>query len=450
MQTTIRAAAIILLLVAAIPTFSGENKRMSKIAATPPMGWNSYDAFGGRVTEEHVKANADYVAKYMNKCGWEYVVIDIAWYAEYSAPMPAYDIASLNIDEYGRVIPSPTLFPSSTNGRGFKPLADYIHAKGLKFGIHIMRGIPRVAVKQNTPVLGSKAKAADIANTKGICWWWEHTYGVDATKDGAQAYYDSIIKLYADWGVDFIKADDTSRPYHKGEIDMINAAIRKCSRPIVLSLSPGPTKLASADQVTEDANMWRLSADLWDRWGDIYKSFDYAEQWNPHRSPGHWPDLDMLPLGKLEVLPAEDGPERWSRLTHDEQITTMTLWVIFRSPLMVGGDMPQNDEWTKSLLTNAEVLDITQRSLNNRQLYRTKTRAAWVADGPKGVHYLALFNMGIRATTPLVALSQMGLTGRFAVRDLWARQDLGEVGSAVSSRVPSHGARLLKLTPVLP
>ena len=417
-------------------------------APTPPMGWNSFDAFGGRATEGHIIANADYLAEHLKCFGWEYVVIDIAWYADYATAEPAYAISALHMDDHGRLIPSPKRFPSSSGGKGLKPLADHIHAKGLKFGIHIMRGIPRVAVERNTPVLGSSARAADVADKTGTCHWWEHMYGVDPARDGARAYYDSIVRLYAEWGVDFIKADDMSRPYYPGEIELLAGAIERCGRQIVLSLSPGPTQLANASHVKSHANMWRLSADLWDKWPDILKAFDYAEQWNPYRQPGHWPDLDMLPLGRLEILPAERGPKRWTLLTPDEQITMMTLWSIFRSPLMVGGDLPSMDDWTLSLLANKEVLDVARSSFDNRQLYRTDEEAAWTARGPRGQTCLALFNLRGKSAEVSVELEQLGLAGRTHVRDLWSQADIGDARLRLAAKVPAHGARLFRLRDV--
>ena len=186
------------------------------------MGWNSFDCFGGRAREEHIEANADYIAQHLKQHGWEYVVVDIAWYVEYDKSLLAHAISCLTYDAYSRLVPSTSAFPSSGGGKGFKPLADYVHGKGLKFGIHIMRGIPKVAADQNMPILGTRVKAGAIADKENLCPWWEHMYGVAPSKDGAQQYYNSILELYAQWGVDFIKADDMSRPFHKGEIDSVS------------------------------------------------------------------------------------------------------------------------------------------------------------------------------------------------------------------------------------
>ena len=173
----------------------------------PPMGWNSWDCYGDSVNEEQLLANAAALAK-LKDCGWQYVVCDIQW-SEPTADGYAYhNFAELCMDEYSRLIPSPERFPSAANGAGFRPIADKIHAMGLKFGIHIMRGIPRQAVHRNTPLFGTAATARDVAQQYSICPWNTDMYGVDPDREGAQAYYDSLLALYAEWGVDYIKCDD--------------------------------------------------------------------------------------------------------------------------------------------------------------------------------------------------------------------------------------------------
>ena len=170
------------------------------VAPTPPMGWSSYDAYCGDVTEQEVKANADYMAQRMARYGWKYVVVDYYWYFSHTQPNQEQEKWEFNMDEYGRLVPAPNRFPSAAHGQGFKPLADYIHSKGLKFGIHIMRGIPRAAVKKNLPILGTSAHAKDVADTGNACSWSTAMYGVDVSKPAGQAYYDSIVALYAKWG----------------------------------------------------------------------------------------------------------------------------------------------------------------------------------------------------------------------------------------------------------
>lgn len=358
-------------------------------AQTPPMGWNSWDCFGTTVTEDQTKAQADYMAAHLKVHGWQYIVVDIQWY-EPGARGHAYKPgASLVMDGYGRLQPAPNRFPSAADGSGFKSLADYVHGLGLKLGVHLMRGIPRQAVEKNLPVLGTEFHAQDIADRNSICPWNPDMYGVDMTKPGAQAYYDSVFALFASWGVDYVKVDDISRPYdeHQAEIEAIQKAIDHTGRPIVLSLSPGATALSAAGHVREHANLWRISDDFWDRWLPVREQFARLAQWNEFRKPGAWPDADMLPFGVLDL------GKRATRFTPDEQRTVMTLWSIARSPLMHGGDMTETDAFTLSLLTNDEVLVVNQHSENNRPLFERDDLIAWTADVPgSNDKYLAVFN----------------------------------------------------------
>ena len=421
-------------------------------AKTPPMGWNSWDCYGPTVTEQEVKANADYMAEHLKQYGWEYVVVDIRWFVEntkahgYNQRDPKYVM-----DDLGRFMPAANRFPSAADEKGFKPLADYIHAKGLKFGIHIMRGIPVLAVKTNTRILGTHVRAADIYSPRMQCRWLKDMYTVDAKKEGAQAYYDSIFQLYASWDVDYVKVDDLSRPYHREEIELIRNAIDKCGRPIVLSTSPGATSLDMADHIRQNANLWRISDDFWDRWQDIVEMFERCKNWEPYVGPGHWPDADMLPLGRISIR-GERGDDRRTRLTGDEQYTLMSLWSIFRSPLMFGGDLPSNDDFTLSLITNDEVLAVNQNSMNNKELFNRQGHIAWIADVPNtGEKYLALFNThdpgdGKAKTEPIkVTFKEIGLTGSCLVRDLWAKRDLGVFTDEFTAQIPFHGAGLYRI-----
>jgi alpha-galactosidase len=379
-------------------------------AQTPPMGWNSWDSYGSSVTEPEVRANAEYMANNLSQYGWEYVVVDIRWYVSnenahsYNQTNPIY-----NYDANGRLLPAANRFSSADGGAGgnlgFKPLADYMHSLGLKFGIHLMRGINQDVWNANLPIANSNYTTQDIQRNTwsggGVdtgATWLHDNYGMEKTA-AAQAYYDSMFDLYASWGVDYVKIDDMLRDfahpndsYYADEIEMVRTAIDKTGRPMVLSLSPGAAPLAQADHLSDNANLWRITNDLWDNWGNVYDMFARANEWTPYRGDGRWPDNDMLPLGRLGIR-GHVGSDRMSNLTHNEQRTLMSLWSISRSPLMFGGDLPSNDAFTLSLLTNPEVIEVTQHSSNNRQLFRTNDHVAWVADAPNGGKYLALFNL---------------------------------------------------------
>jgi alpha-galactosidase len=362
-----------------------------KWATTPPMGWNSWDCYGPTVAESEVKANADYMAEKLKKFGWNYIIVDIRWYVEndksggYNQTDPIYVL-----DEYGRMTPALNRFPSAADGKGFKPLADYVHSKGLKFGIHMMRGIPVIAVNKNTPILGSQAKAQDIYSPEGQCMWLRDMYTIVAGKPGAQEYYNSVFQLYASWGLDFVKVDDLSG--RTKEIEMVRKAIDNCGRPIVISISPGGDRPETIEFLKNNVNMFRTSNDFWDNWPQLKNQFSVLERWIGLGITGCYPDGDMLPLGKIG-LRAERGEPRWSGFTKDEQYTLMTLFSIFRSPLMFGGDLPSNDEFTLSLISNKDVLNVNQKSANGKQIFREDDLIAWSADDPKtGDKYLALFN----------------------------------------------------------
>jgi len=416
-------------------------------AATPPMGWNSWDCFGPTVTESEVKANADYMARYLKQYGWNDVVVDIRWYVSndkahgYNQTDAAY-----NIDEYGRFIPAVNRFPSSADGKGFKPLADYLHSKGLKFGIHILRGIPKTAVEKNLPVKGADVKAKDIYSTKELCTWISDMYTVDSSKKGAQEYYNSLFDLYASWGVDFVKVDDLSRPYHRAEIDMIRKAIDQCGRKIVLSASPGETPIANAADIQQHANMWRVIDDFWDDWQPLKEHFAIFGRWNKWRIAGAWPDGDMLPLGRIGIR-AERGEPRMTRFTKDEQYTLMTLWCICKSPLMFGGNLPDNDAFTLSLLTNKDVLDVLNKSSNNKPLIDNENYAVWTADetGTKA-KYIAVFNKTDAGTTLNIDLKEIGFSSATA-KDLWSGKRPGGFSSSLKTDVNKHGARLFRISP---
>ena len=376
------------------------------IAQHPPMGWNSWDCYGAAVTEDIVRQNAKYMATHLKPYGWEYVVVDIQWYQP-TATNHAYEAFScLDMDEYGRLIPAVGRFPSSANGAGFKPLADYIHSLGLKFGIHIMRGLPRMAAHKHLPIKDSPYFCHQAADPNSICVWNPDMYGLRSKTEAARDYYNSIFQLYAEWGVDFIKCDDIAReyPHCQREIEIISEACRASGRDMVLSLSPGPAPLEQAEHLKKYANMWRITDDFWDEWRLLKAMFERAGKWCIHAAPGHWPDADMLPLGALRQC---DNPDDWTRFTQAEQRTMMTLWSMMRSPLMIGGEMTKNDAFTLSLLQNADVLNIGKESFCGHPLWTTEAESVWVAprrDG-QGV-YVALFNLSEEERTVSVAATQ--------------------------------------------
>jgi alpha-galactosidase len=403
------------------------------LAATPPMGWNSWDGYGTTINEEQVRANADWFAKHLKPFGWQYVVVDMEWFVTNPTPDGNSKHSLYTLDANGRYTPAENRFPSAAGGKGFKPIADYVHSLGLKFGIHILRGIPKKAVEANSPIAGSSFHASDAADKNETCPWNPDNYGADASKPAAQAYYDSIANLYASWGVDLIKVDCiSSHPYRGEEIRMLSSALAKTGRPIVLSLSPGPAPIEKTEEMRQYAQMWRISNDIWDLWhSDVEYPQGLGDQfvnilkWSGIARPGHWPDADMLPLGYLGPAPGWGKP-RQCQLTHDEQRTLMTLWSIFPSPLMIGGDLTKADDWTESLLTNKEILAVDQESVANRAAVATFSTFVLTAETPAhDAYYLAAFN---RTESPMdltYSWKELGFNeGEYSVRDLWEHKDL--------------------------
>lgn len=418
-------------------------------AQTPPMGWNSWDCYGPTVEEKEVKANANYMASHLKKYGWEYVVVDIRWYVEndkaggYNQKDPRYVI-----DQYGRYQPAVNRFPSATNENGFKSLAAYIHKKGLKFGIHIMRGIPRIAVDKKLAIEGTEGITADqISSKNNLCKWLSDNYTIDATKKGAQEYYNSIFKLYASWGVDFVKVDDLSAPfYHADEIELIHNAIMNCGRNIVFSTSPGATPIANASHISNNANMWRMVDDVWDNWKQIAHIFEVCKQWYPFINNGTWPDCDMIPLGRLSIR-GEVGESRMTRLNKVEQYSLMTLFTIFRSPLFFGGDLPSNDAFTLSLLTNKEVLQMHKESTDVHLLYQEDGKIA-ISSKNNSTHetYLALFNVSDNPSLSLkVNFTDLKLKGKIKISNLWSGKELGAFQESFTQNLSAHESVLIKL-----
>ena len=422
-------------------------------AGSPPMGWNSWDGYGTTINEEQVKANADWLARNLKPYGWQYVVVDMEWFVRNPTPEGNSKSSIYSMDTAGRYTPAENRFPSAAGGAGFKPIGDYIHSLGLKFGIHILRGIPKKAVEENLPIAGSSLRAGAAAQREDTCPWNPDNFGTNPANPASQAYYDSIASLYAAWGVDLIKVDCiSSNPYKSEDIRMISEALGKTGRPIVLSLSPGPAPFDKTEEMGKYAQMWRISNDIWDLWHStepypqgLGDQFQNMLKWAGVGQTGRWPDADMLPLGYLGPAPGWGQP-RQCRLTHDEQRTLMSLWAIFPSPLMIGGDLTKADAWTISLLTNPEVLAVDQHSKGNRAVVSRGDLAAFVAEREsEGGYDLALFNRSESLQKIKYSWEQLGLPQKtYTVRDLWERQDRGE-SMVLAVDLPPHASILYAL-----
>ena len=411
------------------------------------MGWNSWDCYGAAVTEDIVRKNADFMAKHLKKYGWEYITVDIQWYEPNAKTHEYTPFAKLCIDEYSRVIPAENRFPSSAGGKGFAPLAEYVHSLGLKFGIHIMRGIPRQAVYERTKIKGTDKTAADVAKTDSICAWNTDMYGVDPAKPCAKEYYDSIFELYASWGVDFVKCDDIARelPKEESELIMLSDSLKGCGRDMVLSLSPGPALLEKAELYKQVSNMWRITDDFWDNWQLLYNMFERCEKWAPHNGAGHWADADMLPIGYIKQ---DYSPDITTQFTKDEQVTMLTLWSIFRSPLIIGGEMTKFDDFTMSLLTNEGILKMHRNARHSHQVWRREMNGSeivlWTAADAEGCQYAALFNIGENAADISVPLTELEIYEAKDITELWSNESFH--ADNIRADLAPHSARAYYLS----
>jgi hypothetical protein len=462
--------------IAAMAAFLSAGAQVVNVADAPPMGWNSWDAYGLTVTEAQFRENATVLKNRLAPAGWRYAVIDEGWFFENPEDRGTPEKLHYALDPFGRYVPVPARFPSAGDGAaitvtvpanaklaatientGFTALADWVHAQGLMFGIHIVRGIPRASVERNLPIAGSGFHAKDAADTTDACPWDPTNWGVKQNLAG-QAWYDSLLKQYAEWGVDLLKVDCIgSHPYKEDEIDMIRQAIDRTGRPIVLSLSPGPMALEHAQEVGSMANMWRISDDEWDLWSaaegkdfpqGVKDQFARLAAWQPFAKAGNWPDADMLAIGELKPHPGWGEP-RTSRLTYDEQKTLLTLWAIAKSPLIVGANLTLMDNKTLVLLTNPDVIALDQEGSGEFEAKHEGAMIAWRTSLPKEREALAIFNTGdtpLRVQRDFADFDPDLGTRHWKVTDAWAAQELGHQRGVDATLAP-HACLLLMLTP---
>ena len=433
-------SAFLALALSTSPLFAAD------IASRPPMGWNSWDSYGLRINEQQFRDNVAVLARDLKPFGWTYAVIDEGWFMENPEDRPTPEKLRYAFDGNGRYVPVASRFPT-----GFVALGKFVHDQGLAFGIHIVRGIPRLSAEANPVIAGSRFHLTDAADTADSCPWDPTNWGVKDNEAG-QAWYDSLIAQYADWGVDLLKVDCISdHPHKTAEIAMIHRAIEKSGRPILLSLSPGPTAPDLAASLPQVAQMWRISDDVWDYWNNqkewprsVKGQFDLAAAWAPFAHAGSWPDADMLPLGHLGPYP-DVGSARQTRLSHDEQRSMVTLWAMARSPLILGANLTRLDDWTKSLITNRDVIAIDQAGRHGRRAAQEAQLVAWTAEGPDDSFYLALFNIGEEAASVSHGFDFYDLpAGSYRLRDLWNGTDL-PLTREIHASVAPHGVMLYRL-----
>ena len=442
--------------------------------SAPPMGWNSFDSYGTYLYEDAAMKNLEAFAEKLAPHGYEYFVIDAGWFGEYDlVPGTFYPkekhAKKLNINEYGLLQPSKTYFPN-----GLQPIIDRCHELGLKFGIHIMRGIPRMSVERNTPIKGTNYHAQDIVDTTSICKWCPQNYGVDMTRPGAQAFYDSWIGQLADWGVDFIKADDIV-PF-PAEVEAVAKAIKKSGRNILLSLSPGGFVDDSQLDFFKLGNMLRVTHDIWDEQIGLDQCFKAWRKWQGKEDANFFIDMDMIPFGELQVMnPVPEGLtgnesnteikqmkkegklkniellsgkgfHRQSQFTQDEMRTFITMRALAASPLMMGGNLLTVDDFSLSLLTNAEMIACNQNAVIGHLKYDQDKIEIWNTPKQNGNDgWIGIFNRNAEKSQQYVlSASELGLTDeKYSLKDIWGNSELSFNQEIL---VPANGVIFIKYT----
>jgi hypothetical protein len=437
-----------LLLSAALPVCA-ENP-----APTPPMGWSEWDSYGLTITERDFRANAAVLAG-LRHYGWQYAMLDAGWYEDDPANTQRSD-RRYQLDGNGRLIPAVNRFPSAADGKGFRQLADWLHARGLKLGIHVMLGIPRQAVERDDLMAGSTFRAADAADTTQTCPWDREFFAVRDNAAG-QAWYDSIAKQYANWGVDLIKLGCVSdQPFRSSEIRQVSEAIRETRRPMVLSLSPGPPPPEDSDFVGKYSQMWRVSVEHWDLWATpknkngfpigLRDEFDILAKWASFVKRGNWVDSDALPNGWLGPHPAW-GEARFSRLTQDEQRSEFTLWAFARAPLIEGANLTRLDPFTRALMTDRMLLDVDQHARETHPIkelppgwQQVRVWEAKTAVSNRSRNLFAFFNLSDTSVHLHARWTELGVSsGRHKARDLRNHHQLPP-SDQFEIELPEHGS----------
>jgi alpha-galactosidase len=445
------------------------------LADKPPMGWNSFVSYGVYLHEKAAMDNLEAFIVKLKPAGYEYFVIDSGWYGEFKLKpgtlFPAEKHATnVNINEYGLLQPSVTYFPN-----GLKLLIDKCHQNSLKFGIHLMRGIPRKAVLENTQIQGTSYRARDIADTASICVWNLQNFGVDMTKPGAQEFYNSLINQMAEWGVDFIKYDDIV-PY-PAEVKAVVNAISQAKRPIVLSLSPGDKVNEDAVNIYKKANMLRVTSDIWDRQKDIDVCFKAWRKWQGKEQPGFWIDMDMIPFGQLQLMSPKPnvltgkesrseiieyqkqgkltniellsglGWNRCSDLTKDQMYTFITMRALAVSPLMMGGDLPTLDEFSLELLTNSKMIMCNQNGVMGKLVYEKDGIEVWKTmreNSPDG--WFGVFNRTDEKKEYIISADLLSLQNLsdYLLYDIWSNTTINEMNNVI----PPHGVFFVEFSKI--
>ena len=395
--------------------------------SVPPCGWNSFDCFFGAVTEAQALANLELFVQKLKPAGYEYFCIDAGWYADgsmadHAALRRAGQFRPMHVDEFGRFVSSPVNFP-----RGLEYISKKCHESGVKFGVHMMRGIPLPALEKNTPVKGTGYRARDIYDPDNNCHWCQYWVAAKADHPGTAAFYRSEIEYLADHlEVDFIKLDDVTE--HPDHVRLFAEAVDSVERPILLSLSPGNETCLENWKVFEKyANMVRITPDVWD---NDQTNLLKLQRWYEFQAAGSsrcWLDLDMLPLGRLltglspDVLGSSNPGERQSRMTPRGKRVMMMMMALSRSPLFFGGDLPGTPQADIDLAIHPEVLACNRRGEGGRRTSLVRhldIRRSEDVSSP-GHGWIGIFSLSPRDRHVFVTPDQLGFDRIPEMHDIW-------------------------------
>jgi alpha-galactosidase len=432
-----RRITVVALLVAAslLPqTFA----QVNHVGEKPYLGWSTYSQqtivpSSTVMNEQNILAQSDAMRSTgLEAHGFQYINLDAGW--------------SGNNDQYGRTLWNTTAFPH------FLQMIQHIHANGQKVGIYLLPGIGTSIVSANLPILGTQYHAQDIvAEPLTVGNGFGYGYKIDFTKPGAQEYINSIVNLYASWGIDFIKLDSVTPGSYNDNLNINNIpdvqamskAIAQSGRPIWLTISWALDEDYLSDW-QQYANARRIEGDVecegdcpnLTEWQRVLLRFYDLIGWESASGPTlGWNDLDSLEVGNGTT----DG------ITNTEQQTAMTLWAMANAPLFLGGDLTKLTNYGKTLLFNDEVLDVDQSGHPAKQVTGGYT-PVWVSNLGNGSYYVAIFNLNAFPTSVTVDWKDLGFLGAYAVRDLWSHAQLGPSYQSFTDVLPGHGVRLLKVT----
>jgi len=438
------SSLIFLALIAFISVGKADAQQAGKTTA-PLLGWNSYNCYGTHINEQLTWENLEAFIQKLKPHGYEFFVLDAGWYQIYNYkpgqmwPMDG-DKRELAIDEYGRFVPSKSYFPN-----GFKAIVDHASKHGVKFGLHMMRGIPREAVEKNLPIKGTKYFARDIANVKDICNWSNLMYGIDMSKPGAQEYYNSVLELMAGWGVEFVKYDDI---VHKPqEIEAVVSAIKKTGKRIYLSISPGDDIDPAYYSTYQKADMIRISRDVWDLKEDIEISFERWDSLYKYADKGFWLDMDMIPFGHIRVnypvskhkLQANRGYERMDYFSYAQKKSFITQRAMAASPLFMGGALTTSPNTVFELITDTDMLACNQNGVTGKLITRVKTYASKldIWQTPKKTKpnegWIGVFNRNSYMDIVEFSKKELGLNPEmsYALYDIWGKKIIDDAASII-------------------